>query len=139
RVAHGCQMLDEAAGIGAETDLTRDGDAEAVCLLAEEVGVVAARRALLPEHADLPVALARQPLGAHHTLGRDVAVGNGEAVVAGEAPRAGPPDRRAPALVDQRLQLQAVVGDHGAQHDDTALVDEPLVALATLQIVLALP
>ena len=41
-VAHGAQVVDEAAGVGSQLDLPRDGDAEAVRLLPEEVGVVAA-------------------------------------------------------------------------------------------------
>src|SRR5207248_2077161 len=64
------------------------------------------------------------------------AVGDGEGVITGETPRTRPADRRAVSFVDQRLQLQTVVRDHRPEHDDAALVDQPFVALATLQVVL---
>jgi hypothetical protein len=102
----------------------------------EVVRVVGARRALLPEEADLAVALLEAPVGAHGRLGGDVAVRHGEAVVAVEAHRAGPADAGDAGLVDGVAQVHRVVRDHRAEDDDAALVDQLLVALADLEVVL---
>ena len=129
-------MLDEAPRVGTELDVTGDHQPQPLRFLAEELGVVTPRRALLPEHPHLGVALRGEPLRAHHPFGRHVAVGDGEAVLAGEAPRPRPRDHRHLAPVHQLLDLQRVVGDLGAEHHHAPLIAEPLVALARLEEVL---
>ena len=127
----------QVARIRLELHLARDRQAEPDRFVAEEVGVVATRRADLPEQADLLQALLVQPVRAHHAFGRDVAVRNRVAVIARELVRAGPADHGHADLVGDGLQREAVVGDHRTEDDDATLLDEPLVAVDELAVVLA--
>ena len=136
-VAHLGEVLLQVARVRFELDLSRDREPEPDRFVTEEVGVVASRRTDLPEHADLLEVVLEQPVRAHDAFGRDVAVRDRVAVVTRELVRAGPTDHGHADLVRDRLQRQAVVGDHRTEDDDAALLDEPLVAVDQLAVVLA--
>ena len=126
----------EVPRVRAEPDLLDDVQVVVAGRGAEVVRVQVARGALLPEEADLGVAVLEAPVGAHPALGGDVAVGDGEAVLAVEPGRPGPAQARHPGGVDQVAHVDRVVGDERADDHHAAVLDQLGVAVPHLAVVL---